>query len=152
GGVRAQGPCRAVTVTSVEGSPVARPLGGLAASVVMLVAAPLKASRSQRLGLAIVAVLTLGPIAAALAFLDAGRGPTTTGMPPPGGAGLTEDAVVLDATVMSVAPASGEVRHRIEPDPQAGLRSEGTLAGELTFFVSAVSGNEVNTFPAGSVP
>lgn len=141
-----------MTVTSDEGSPEARPPGGLAASVVRLVTAPVKASRSQRLGLAIVAVLTLGPIAAALAFLDAGRDPTTTVMPRPEGAGLPEDAVLLDATVMSVAPASGEVRLRIEPDPQAGLRSEGTLAGELTVFVSAVSGNEVNTFPAGSVP
>ncbi len=123
--------------------------GGFASTVVAMVLRPARAGRAQQVGLLLVALLALGPIAAAIALLGQGGDPTETVVPDLGPAADGELKVV--ATVTAVDAENGELRFRIDPEPGAGLVEGGVAAADLTVRTTALTGPALQVYPAGSV-
>lgn len=123
--------------------------GGLVGTVVGLVMRPARASRAQQVALLLLALLTVGPILAAVSLLGQEADPTDTVLPAP--EVVADDELLVLATVTGVDAVNGELRLRIDPEPGPALRSEGVLTSELAVRTTALVGPQLQTYPVGSV-
>lgn len=104
-------------------------------------------SKLQLASLLLVSVLALGPVVALIVVISTDDGPVsdlTTGPPAPvGGARLT-------ATITGVAPATGELRARLNLVPREELLDgDGNLAEDLTMRVNDLRGLTAYELRAG---
>jgi hypothetical protein len=123
--------------------------GGFVGTVVGLVMRPARASRAQQVALLLLALLTLGPILAAISLLGQEADPTATVLPAP--EVVADDELLVRATVTGVDAVNGELRLRIDPEPGPAFRSEGVLTSELAVRTTALVGPQLQSYPVGSV-
>jgi hypothetical protein len=123
--------------------------GGLASTVVGLVLRPAHASTPQRVALLLVALLALGPIAAALTLLGQQSDPIATVVAAP--AERAPEEIVVKATIIGVDAVNGELRVRLVPEPGDAHVDGGVVTSDLTVRTGALSGPPLQTFPVGSV-
>ncbi len=108
----------------------------------------LRPSKVQVAALALLTLLTFGPIVALVVALNTDRNPSRQLVTEPPAA--EESRVAVSAT--AVNPTAGELVTRVVVQPQADLLTDGRLARELTLRVNDVRGETTHVFPDGQVP
>ena len=133
--------------TALDEQPDADPDAGVATSPPHRRARLRRPSKLQLASLLLVSVLALGPLVALIVVISTDEGPVSdlaTGPPAPvGGARLT-------ATITGVAPATGELRARLNLVPRDELLDgDGNLAVDLTMRVNDLRGLTAYELRAG---
>lgn len=104
-------------------------------------------SRLQVVAVALVTVLSFGPLVALVVVIGADDGPIDElSMGPP----APEGGARIVATVISVSPAAGEMRFRVTVTPRDELLDRsGRLATDLVLQTNDIRGQTTYDFPAG---
>lgn len=103
-------------------------------------------TKTQLAALALVTILSFGPIVALLAVIGRDSGPVaslSTGRTPP------DDGAKVDVSFTAVSPSTGTMTALVQVEPFPGLLDEQGLTDELVMRVNDARGDTSIVFPAG---
>jgi hypothetical protein len=106
-------------------------------------------SRASILALVVISILALGPIAALIVVWSSDSTPVRVVVP--ADPDLDPSVTRVSATVLSLAPTTGDLRVRLAVQPADDLVEDGRLTQPMTVATNDLGGGTVRTFEAGQV-